>query len=271
VLYRLELRSEARSQQGTGTLQPVTSGSLFAYIDEAGQRAWTSKSSDHFVMSAVVIADSDLGLPTALLAQLRQDLRRNPGDTLHWRNFKNHADKVHASRQLGGAPWVTISSVVVCKRQLAQSAGMTEDMAYLYTFRFLLERLSWLARDSDRTLDYTLAHVVRFKLATLRNYEARLRALPASQCKVAWSSVNPRGGHLDQPSRLENLQLADLAASATFAAFEKDRHGNTEPRYLQELSPRLYRRLNSSLTSYGLKMHPWDANTRAAYPWVAAL
>ena len=67
--------------------------------------------------------------------------------------------------------------------------------------------------------------------------------------------------------------MADLFASATGAAFNPDRWGNTENRYLIEISPLLYRHGSSStsLTSYGLKMHPWNTNTKAAYPWVATL
>jgi hypothetical protein len=64
--------------------------------------------------------------------------------------------------------------------------------------------------------------------------------------------------------------LADIAASATYQAFEPDQYGNTEPRYLQELTSRLWRPPSRQLTSYGLKMHPWNDTTKAAYPWVAA-
>lgn len=66
--------------------------------------------------------------------------------------------------------------------------------------------------------------------------------------------------------RVECLQLADLAASATGAAFHKDEFGNTEIQYLQGLAARLYRR-NGTLLSYGLKLHPGRDSTKAAYPW----
>lgn len=240
---------------------------LHAFIDEAGQRSSSAKSSNHFVMSAVLAKDEDLPAAAAFLAQMRIDTGRQPGDTLHWRNIKAHPDKLHLAKRLGEQPWATLSRVVVCKRHL--SSELTDDQAYLYTFRFLLERLSWLARDSDRKLHYTLAHIVRFKLERLREYESRLRN--EQGCQVAWPSVDPRGGRLEQPNRVEMLQAADVVASATFAAIEPDRHGNTEQRYLVEMAPRLYRRGSAALTSYGFKMHPWNDATRAAHPWVAAL
>jgi hypothetical protein len=220
-------------------------------------------------MSAVVLPEEDLPAGAALLAGVRLDLGREPGHTLHWRNLKQHSAKIHFAQRIGEAPFLLLCSVVVCKRHLAD-VGMNDDQAYLFTLRFLLERLSWLARDNARDLHYTIAHIVRFKKEKLREYEAALRATVG--CQVAWSSMNPRGGRLEQPNNVEMLQLADASASATFAAFEDDQFGNTE-QYLREMAPRLYRRGKGpkALTSYGLKLHPWGDTTKAAYPWVAAL
>jgi hypothetical protein len=220
-------------------------------------------------MSGVLIPEDNLSHAAAMLAQLRVDLGRPPGATLHWRNIKQHSQKIRVAQAIGTGDYVTVCSVVVCKRHLA-STNMNDDQAYLYTMRYLLERMSWFARDNDYDLDYTLAHIVRFKKEKLREYESILRNDPS--CQIAWLHV-PRGGHLDQPSRIENLQIADAVASATAVAFEPDNYGNTEERYLREFGARLYRRgtANNALTSYGLKLHPWDSATKAAYPWVAAL
>lgn len=240
---------------------------IAAYIDESGGRAHTAKSTDHFVMSAVAFRTLDRMHAIDLLASLRGDLGRRPGDALHWVNVKGHSQRLHVARTLGQAPFLTISSVIVCKRHFAPEGRiMQEDASYLYTLRYLLERLSWFGRSGGGAVEYTLAHIVRFQIAKLREYEARLRADPA--CKINWSYLAP--GRIDQPTRIEELQLADLAASATAAAFEPDAYGNTERRYLEEMAPRLYRH-NGNLTSYGMKMHPWNAAVKAAHPWVQAL
>ncbi|RDI19665.1 DUF3800 domain-containing protein [Lentzea flaviverrucosa] len=241
---------------------------LHAFIDESGQRSKSKASSDHFVMSAVIIGDEDLPTSAAVLDQLRTALGRRPGDALHWNQIKAHSQRLHLAKTLGAQPWLTASSVVVAKRHL-DGGDMNDDQVYCYTLRYLLERLSWFARSQGRVLDYTLAHVVRFKLATLREYEAKLRS--SYGCQIDWAYLDPSGGKLNQPGTLEQLQLADAVASATAAAFNVDSFGNTETRYLTELAPRLYRRGNAPLTSYGLKMHPWRDSTKAAYPWAAAL
>lgn len=241
---------------------------MHAFVDEAGDRSHSAKASDHFVMSAVVIEDSDLRAASQMLADLRTDLGRRPGDTLHWRNLKTHSQRLHAAGTVGAFGGIVVTNVVVCKRHFSETAIRDADPAYLYTFRYILERISWYARDNDGTIDYTLAHVVRFKKAKLRQYEELLKLDPS--CQVHLASIE-RTGQLEQPSKVEHLQIADICASAVFNAFEPDRYGNTEQRYLLELGPRFYRRPSGKLTSYGLKIHPWNDDTRALYPWIDSL
>lgn len=241
---------------------------LHAFVDESGQRAARTKgASNHFVMAAAIVPTENLPDAVGALAGLRVDTGRNPGDVLHWNQIKQHSQRLRVVQSLGELPWLTVSAVVVCKQHLPET-GINDDRGYLYTLRFLLERLSWFARDQDRVLGMTVAHVVRFKLEKLRAYEQILRTDPS--CQIAWSALDPAGAKIDQPTRIELLQLGDLAASSIATAFEPDRFGNTEQRYLTELSPCLYRR-KGNLTSYGLKLHPLSDSTRAAYPWVAAL
>ncbi|WP_329435981.1 DUF3800 domain-containing protein [Streptomyces albidoflavus] len=248
-----------------------TAHTMHAYIDEAGVRSHKKSASDHFVLSAVIISDEHITEAQDFLERLRRDFRRNPGDCLHWQKLK-HEERVHASRVLGAQEWATVSSVVVAKRLIPQETRIfDEDEAYLLTLRYLLERLSWFARDAESVLSYTLSHIVRMEVAKLREYEEQLRSESEETCRIDWNSLSRRGGRVDQPKRTEFLQLADIAASATFKAFDQDKYGNTERRYLESLHPRLYRRGASALTSYGLKMHPWNDNTKAAYPWVTGL
>lgn len=246
-----------------GSAAPLHEG--HAYIDEAGQRSNTRWSSKHFVMAAVIVPNEDLDTVANHQALLRADINRQPGDALHWQNMKSHSHRLHAAKSLAQMP-LTVTAVVVGKDHLSGNLP-DEDHAYLYTLRFLLERLSWWARDNKTCLSYTLSHVKRFKVAKLREYEQRLR--DRWDCSISWPWLDPSGGRIDRPKQVEQLQLADIAASAIFKAFEPDEYGNTEQRYLQEFSDRLYRRPPGPLTSYGLKIHPGEA--KAAYPWVAAL
>lgn len=260
--------------QRASSLADVTNPGYLAYIDESGQRARTQRSSPHFVMSALVIRSDRQEEAAAFIADLRKILNRKPGDTLHWKNYSKHEQRRLASSRVGGADHLfRVCSVVVCKNHLeVDSGGWNQDIAYLYTLRFLLERLSWLARDigpRPGLLRYTLAHVRHFKIAKLRKYEYKLMELGAN---ISWAHLDPVGGQIDQPNRVEMLQLADLTASAIGAAFNpRQSDGTIQLDYVRNLAPVLYCPSWGQLASYGLKMHPWNQDTRAAYPWVAAL
>lgn len=134
----------------------------------------------------------------------------------------------------------------------------------------LLKRLSWIGHDRGTVVSYTLAHIVRFKLETLRFYETTLRA---TTYEIDWRNLDPNGGAIDRPTQNGPLQLADLAASAVAAAFQPDRYGNVETRYLLEVAPRFYRRSGLALTASGLKLYP-DPGTQEvqrAFPWLHGL
>jgi hypothetical protein len=240
---------------------------LYAYIDESGQRGHAQGGSRHFVMSAVMYRSASVTRATDLLAQLRTMTGRQP---THELSFKKLSDphRATSSTVLAAATWLKIATVVVCKDHIGNTLP-DDNMRYLFAFRFLLERISWLARSHDEVADYTLAHIQRFRLENLREYETALRAL---ETEIKWSHLNPAGGQINQPRVLEQLQLADLVASSCGVAFSPPENtGVVETSYLRALRPRFYEPKGGRLTSYGLKMHPWNETTKAAYPWVAAL
>ena len=86
---------------------------LHAFIDESGQRGSSKLTSDHFVMSAVVIPDEHMAMSGVLLGMLRADLDRRPGDALHWSQIKPHSKRLHLTKSLGEQAWLTVFSVVV--------------------------------------------------------------------------------------------------------------------------------------------------------------
>lgn len=246
-----------------------------AFIDESGQRAFSRASSDFFVMSAVVVDEHD-GLRQAVevLEQIRRDLGRRPGDELHWKKIKTHSQRLRAAQIIGQSQFITLCSVVICKRWLTlpRPNWHNDDATYLNTLAMLLKRLSWIASDRNTVMSYTLAHIVRFKLEKLRRHEAALRA---TTYEIEWRSLDPNGGAIDRPARNGPLQLSDLVASAVAAAFQPDRYGNVETRYLVELAPQFYRRSGLALTMVGLKLYPATRgggdDIRVTFPWLQGL
>jgi len=74
------------------------------------------------------------------------------------------------------------------------------------------------------------------------------------------------------PGKLMGLQLADAAAGAFFNAIERDNFGNTEPRYLNMISPVIYRH-EKNIQGYGLKIVPRETMqllpTEESLKWLA--
>jgi uncharacterized protein DUF3800 len=245
---------------------------LHAYIDESGQIGASATSSDHFVMSATVCRESNAEHLEALLLRLRADLNRRPTDRLNWKKIKEREQRLLAAQLIGGTTFLRTVSVVVCKRHLHPPITNTH-VAYLFTLRFLLERLSWLGRKHGTITNYTLSHVKHFRKENLRSYETKLREL-GTATEIDWRYLDQYGGRISNDTTVEALQIADLVASATARAFEPNPSGPADPSYLRELAPRIYRGVpgrENVITSYGLKMHPWNVATRALYPWVAEL
>lgn len=230
------------------------------YIDEAGDRGTAPGSSKYFVVTAVVVDDDKDALAREALLQLKRLLGRRPEDILHFRNL-THSQKVKACQTISSLPIDGFASVIVCKKILSTpfpSGGLAyiaqPDPMYLWAIRLLLERVSWLIRDTgEGTSIVTFAHLKRFKAVKLHSYREALRHSPTS---IHWPSFEGHDFRLSAPSKTHLLQVADICASALFKAVEPDEYGNPEPRYLTELRSIIYRRTSGLLTSYGLKVFP---------------
>lgn len=232
------------------------------YVDEAGDRGIAQRSSRHFVMSAVIVKDGDDSAVRAELSAMRAALGRDPAHVLHFQKF-SHAQRLKACQDLCGSRLSCVTSVILCKRGFTSPqpdgtlAFITNpDPMYLWAVRLLLERVSWYVRDQGGGPSIvTFAHVRRFPKHKLHDYRG---ALERSTTNIWWPSFEGHPFRIESPGKIENLQLADIAASALFRAIEPDEFGNVEPRYLNEILPKVYRRGAASISSYGLKVFPND-------------
>jgi hypothetical protein len=249
--------------------------SIHAYIDESGQLSHSRLSSDHFVMSAVACRHQRLENLDRLLARMRNELGRGENDRLTWKKLKKSEHREKASEMLGRASFIQVVSVVVCKRHL-RPLIKDKDAAYLETFRYLLERLSWLGYRWGTQVHYTLSHIKSFEVEKLSEYEATLRSY-GTGTQIKWGHLDPLGGRISNDNHVPRLQLADIAASATAKAFETHRGRPPDQAFLMNLLPALFRgespQARNVLTSYGLKMHPWGnrPDVQELYPWIGAL
>ena len=120
-------------------------------------------------MSALVCRDVNLPHLQDLLLATRKAAGRGSNQRLSWKKIKDPTQRFAVAELLGRASFVRFVSIVVCKRQL-QPPMKNSFVAYLYTLRFLLERLSWLGRKHETVTSYTLSHVKHFRAENLRYY-----------------------------------------------------------------------------------------------------
>ena len=235
------------------------------YVDEAGDRGISDSSDRHFVVSAIIVPDSDDARLRTELAQLRAALDRHPGHVLHFMKF-SHSQRLKAAQDIAGCSLATIANVIVHKDLIGQPLPAGEmayisrpDPMYLWALRLLLERISWFVDDNGGTgTIVTFAHLKGFRAQKLHDYRQALET--SDGVDIRWEVFDGHPFRIDSPQAVELLQVADTTASALFRAIEPDRYGNTETRYLQELTPKLYRRGKADVTSYGLKTFPGDVS-----------
>jgi hypothetical protein len=241
---------------------------MLVLVDESGHSADTASASDHFVLSGVAVRNSNVQYVIPFLDQLRADINRQ-GQEIHWNKVDSHPQRLHLAQMVGRAKWLRTINVVVCKRDLPASE-MDAHERYRWTLRLLLERVSWLARDEAKERAHVLVSRMGYlEPATVAEYERVLQSMP--EVRIAWEWLDPAGCEVVSHADREELQLADIVASVAGCAFEPDRYGNTERRYLRELRAPMWDHGGGPLTTYGLKFHPAKALDRAAYKWVRSL
>lgn len=235
------------------------------FVDETGDRGWGVKSSDIFVLSAIVVRDRDTPQLQAALDQINATLQKPPGTTLHWaENIKSHDQRKMVARTLGALP-ITITNVIVMKRHVDSSKTRLSDATsmYNYAIRRLIERLSFCMQRNDGQAVVTFAHVRRFPYRKLYDYLDRLKA--RDDTSIRWNLFTGRP-RIDQPNRVPGLQVADLVAGCLWSALRADRFGDYETAYLREIYRRLFIGPNRKITSYGMNI-VGEEGCMDGYPW----
>jgi hypothetical protein len=86
------------------------------YIDEAGDRGRAPRSSDHFVVSGVVVKDEDDAALRVELDQAKSQIGLSPSHVVHFRKLA-HSRKVKVCRDISNFSVACISSVLICKKE----------------------------------------------------------------------------------------------------------------------------------------------------------
>lgn len=251
------------------------------FIDESGDEGFTFRdppkkgSSDWFVVSAVATLSSQQEEIIDLGRSIRETLGQPRNWTIHFADM-SHQQRIFALKGLASAA-TQIVTVAINKREILDKRTFTEEKfrLYFYALRLVLERVSWLCRDTaaKKKFKHCRARVIfehrkHLEPDVLVDYFRTLRSITRESSWIAarqvdirihWPAFDESLFECAQKSQYAGLQMADLSASGFKAALEADRFGNTEHRYAKILVPKVYCR-NSNYLSYGMKFFPRPPN-----------
>jgi len=250
--------------------------SFRAYIDESGDEGFKFRksfdeqaSSDWFVLAAFVTRKKTDLETVKVIDRVRKEFQLHPQRHIHWKDLK-HPQKVRYA-QIIATLQARLLAVCAHKPSLLEPEKFQERYRlYFYAVRYLVERISWLARDQhnpskwggDGTVELIFSNRQGMSYDEMRDY---LRLLEKQKQMGKDISIDFERIQIDMlktqtPGRSMGLQFADATAGAFFNAIERDKFGNTEPRYLKTILPVLYSCRNN-LQGYGFKIVPREAIT----------
>ncbi|HEY8527365.1 MAG TPA: DUF3800 domain-containing protein [Acidimicrobiales bacterium] len=236
---------------------------LRVYVDETGDRGTGPRSSPFFTFAAVAVRERDDHLVRTAAADICTAVGK-PGETkLKWTKLQ-HLSRVRATQMIAELP-VTLIYVCFPKCNLRADAALVTDHTafYNYAARFVLERVSWLAKRNDQQAVVTFEKVRGFDPRQLTDYLDLLRG--RSEPSVEWDNLSPNV-RVDSPANVSGLVVPDLCAGAFDSATRPDGPtGLYEPVYLQALAPLVWSPTGRT-HGYGLKvLGPFDP--LASLPW----
>lgn len=243
---------------------------FIAYVDEAGDEGFgklseenTGQSSWFSIGGCVVAEEDERALPSWRDEIMGAFKNRNSRD-LHFRDLK-HEQKVHACATIATKPigaCVVSSNKHTLPSHPKAEVFKTKQHLYNYLTRYFLERITSACKKKARIehgapaslrvvfsqrkgSDY---EVMRDYLKFLRDGKEKIQPVRT----IDWSVLDPDDIAVENHKVRAGLQIADLFTSAVWKAFEPNGYGHCEPRYAQEIAPRLMRsnksRLNCGLT-----------------------
>lgn len=260
------------------------------FIDESGDEGFVFRdppekgSSDWFIVSAVVsLTDhqSDLRLAGE---KIREAFEMPPHSVLHFTKLSHERrllaiDTIMRER-------IRFVSVLIDKRNIRDVSTFTAQRGrlYYYAVRLLLERVSWLCRDTANRhrmpspkARIIFEHRRRLKHDDLVSYVRRLKNLSTDDAWLAerqediqihWPVIDDGLLEAARKEQYVGVQYADFVASGLKMGLEHTQYGFTEHRYAKALVPRTYERAGNYL-SYGLKFFPSAPHeTNAFMHWV---
>lgn len=222
------------------------------YIDEAGDLGF-NRGTRWFILSAVVVNSENENDIRKAIKAIKTKLNIN---AIHFRNLRNFEQRCYVVSELSKCSFKIVNVIIdttkinLNKIKYNGNSNTTNPSLYLYNYacRYLIERISWILRDSGRQGKIILSSRGTSKDKDLSEYiSTKLLSYGSNAiCKQITSVCSKSASEWDM------LQLADVCATSMFYCHEPNHFGFVSPCYVRPLKKHLYAH-NNAITKYGVK------------------
>lgn len=213
------------------------------YIDESGDLG-VNRGTQWFALTAVIVDKDEEDSIRQTMSTIRSRLNIQ---NIHFRNIRDFSRKSFVVRELSRHNFVYVN-VLFDTSKFDRTKMNTERIAYNYICRYLIERVSWYLRDTDRIGEIVLSSRGTSRDGELIEYiKNKLLNYDFNKISNRFTIVTSKPA-----SSWDMLQLADVCATTTFLAVEKNSFGFVIPCFFRCLKNKLYS-YNGKTLGYGIK------------------
>jgi Protein of unknown function (DUF3800) len=229
------------------------------------------------VLSAFVSLRAHYRIDTELIRGIKAEIGWKEKKPLHFRDLKDNGKRLMVQRIADNRHRLRAISILVHKASLdpEQSALCHEKhKLYFYLVRFLLERVSWMCRDSDsianRKIGDGTARIVFSSRGDLSYEElgAYFSMLQRTDARIEWRVIKPNQFKVLKNGKHPGLQFADCVASAMYCCDHHCARKKTTD-WAKILKAAAYCHRGKYL-GYGIKIFPPEAEKQMAQRTIAS-
>lgn len=237
---------------------------FIAYIDKSGDEG-IKRGTEWFILTAVIVDSKDDFKTSKAIDDIKTRLEIPPHKPFHWKEIRRkHVSKKRIVVDRIAQENFRYINIVVNTNDMGK-VSLQGKLLYNYCCRYLLERITWFVDEKNGIVDLVFSNRSNISYDELKKYIDSLQYEP--KCQIRSHVIHNFG--VFEMLQKKMLQFADACASSLGEAFNKDKYGYYDERFVLTLKDKLYRR-KGNLLSYGLKLFPTEniAKYLRNYPWI---
>lgn len=233
------------------------------YIDEAGDLG-IGRGTQWFVLTAVIVNKDSEPKIRSIMASVKKRLNL---DNIHFRNLRSFEQRAYVVNQISNSCFEYVNVILdTSKLDIGKLNARKDDLyekpgifLYNHACRYLVERVSWLLRDTDRKGKIMLSSRGTSRDAELIEYLNKLINNPNHTISDCFTGICSKTAE-----SWDMLQLADICATSMFYYHEVNAYGFVLPCYTKKLYKFLYQR-NGTVDKYGIKYYTDEMKPNNTY------